>query len=40
MTRAFADMFFFLALLDSRDARHADAAAASREPQLQLITTE
>ena len=40
MTRAFADTFFFLALLDSREARHADAAAASREPQLQLITTE
>src|SRR5258708_5893066 len=40
MTRVFADTFFFLALLDSREARHADAAAASRESQLQLITTE
>jgi predicted nucleic acid-binding protein len=40
MTRTFADTFFFLALLDSREPRHADAAAASREPQLHLITTE
>lgn len=40
MTRVFADTFFFLALLDSREARHAGATAASREPQLQLVTTE
>jgi uncharacterized protein len=40
MTKAFADTFYFLALLDSREERHAQAAAASRDPQLQLVTTE
>ena len=40
MTTAFADTFYFLALLDAREARHLKAAAASRDPQLQLVTTE
>ena len=40
MTKAFADTFYFLALLDSREERHPQAAAASRDPQLQLVTTE
>jgi len=40
MTTVFADTFYFLALLDSREDRHAQAAAASRDPQLRLVTTE
>lgn len=40
MRKAFADTFYFLALLDSREERHPQAAAASRDPQLQLVTTE
>ncbi len=40
MTKAFADTFYFLALLDSREERHPQAAAASRDPQLQFVTTE
>ena len=40
MTTAFADTFYFLALLDSREARHPQAAAASRDSQLRLVTTE
>ena len=40
MTTAFADTFYFLALLDSREERHPQAAAASRDPQLRLVTTE
>ena len=40
MTTAFADTFYFLALLDSREERHSQAAEASRNPQLRLVTTE
>ncbi len=40
MTTAFADTFYFLALLDSREERHPEAAAASRDLQLRLVTTE
>jgi len=40
MTSAFADTFYFLALLDSREERHAQAAEASRDPELRLVTTE
>ena len=40
MKTAFADTYYFLALLGSREARHAQAVAASRDPQLRLITTE
>jgi hypothetical protein len=40
MRVAFADTFYFLALLDAREAQHAQAAQASRDPQLQLVRTE
>ncbi len=40
MTTAFADTFYFLALLDSREARHQQAVEASRNPQLHLLVTE
>ena len=40
MTTVFADTFYFLALLDTREARHPQAASASRNPQLQFVTTE
>jgi predicted nucleic acid-binding protein len=40
MRTVFADTFFFLALLDSREQRHSDAAAAWRDAGLQLVTTE
>ena len=40
MTPVFADTFYFLALLDSREDRHSQAADVSRDPQLHLVTTE
>jgi uncharacterized protein len=40
MSVAFADTFFFLALLDTREPRHLDALAASRDGRLRLVTTE
>jgi len=40
MRAVFADTFFFLALLDSREQRHAEAIAASRNESLFLVTTE
>ncbi|MBI3880804.1 MAG: type II toxin-antitoxin system VapC family toxin [Verrucomicrobia bacterium] len=40
MTAAFADTFYFLALLDSGEARHPLATELSRDPQLALVTTE
>lgn len=40
MTPVFADTFYFLALLDSREPFHEAAAVASRDPQLRLVTTE
>jgi predicted nucleic acid-binding protein len=40
MTAVFADTFYFLALLDSREPFHEPAAAAARDPQLRLVTTE
>jgi uncharacterized protein len=40
MTSAFADTYYFLALLDSREERHGEAAEASRNPELRLVTTE
>ena len=40
MKVVFADTFYFLALLNRRDARHARAVAASRMPDLRLVTTE
>jgi len=40
MTTAFADTFYFLALLDTREERHPEAAAFSRDSQVHLLTTE
>jgi predicted nucleic acid-binding protein len=40
MTAVFADTFYFLALLNERDAAHDQAVAASRGPGLRLVTTE
>ena len=40
MTTVFADTFYFLALLDSREERHSQAAEVSRDLQLRLVTTE
>ena len=39
MKAVFADTFYFLALLNPRDAAHARAVAATRKLQGQLITT-
>jgi uncharacterized protein len=36
----FADTFYFLALLDRRDPRHAAAIAESRVPGRRFVTTE
>ena len=40
MKAVFADTFYFLALLDSAETRHAQAAEAARDPELRLVTTE
>lgn len=40
MRTVFADTFYFLALLDSRERRHIAAADFSRDPQIRLVTTE
>jgi predicted nucleic acid-binding protein len=40
MKAVFADTFYFLPLLNERDAAHDRAVAASRTPGLQLVTTE
>jgi len=40
MKTAFADTFYFLALLDTREARHPQAVEFSSDPQLHLVTTE
>jgi uncharacterized protein len=40
MRVVFADTFYFLALLDAREERHAQAADASRDPEVRLVTTE
>ncbi len=40
MKAVFADTFYFLALLNRRDPHHARAVAASRTPDLRLVTTE
>src|SRR5438552_4406290 len=40
MMTVFADTFYFLALLDSREARHVQAVEDSRNSQLRLVTTE
>jgi predicted nucleic acid-binding protein len=36
----FADTFYFLALLDSREKHHEEAVAASRNVALKMVTTE
>ncbi len=40
MKSVFADTFYFLALLNERDAAHKRAVTASRTPGLALVTTE
>jgi uncharacterized protein len=40
MRSAFADTYYFLALLDTREEHHPRAAEASRDPELRLVTTE
>src|SRR5438874_3671364 len=40
MKAVFADTYFFLALLDSKEPRHSDAVVASRDERLALVTTE
>ena len=40
MKAVFADTFYFLALLNERDAAHDRAVSASRSPGLRLVTTE
>lgn len=40
MRTVFADTFFFLALLDSREAFHRQASQFSRDPEVQIVTTE
>jgi uncharacterized protein len=40
MRAVFADTFYFLALLDAREERHLQAAEASRDPGIRLVTTE
>jgi hypothetical protein len=40
MKTVFADTFYFLALLDTREARHTQASDAARDPQIHLVTTE
>jgi len=39
MKAVFADTFFFLALLDSKEQRHAECAAALGDDTLLLVTT-
>lgn len=40
MRVVFADTFYFIALLDSRDAAHAKAVHFSRRPGWRFVTTE
>jgi predicted nucleic acid-binding protein len=40
MKAVFADTYYFLALLDSSEKRHADAVAAARDAELRIVTTE
>ena len=40
MTSVFADTFYFLALLNRKDAAHQRAVEVSRRPGLMLVTTE
>lgn len=40
MTTLFADTFYFIALLDSSDAAHAQAVRWARQKNVQFVTTE
>ena len=40
MRLAFADTYYFLALLNSREERHPQALEAARDTQLRIVTTE
>lgn len=40
MTTVFADTFYFLALLDSREERHSQAVEVSRDSECRIVTTE
>jgi predicted nucleic acid-binding protein len=40
MRTVFADTYYFLALLDSREKQHAAALSASRDSALRIVTTE
>jgi predicted nucleic acid-binding protein len=40
MRTVFADTFYFLALLDSREAFHQQASQFSRDSEVQILTTE
>lgn len=40
MKTVFADTFYFLALLDSREQRHRAAVEAAQDSTLRLVTTE
>jgi uncharacterized protein len=40
MRTAFADTYYFLALLDSAEKRHAEAVQAALDAELRFVTTE
>jgi predicted nucleic acid-binding protein len=40
MKSAFADTFYFLSLLDSRERHHVQSTEAYRDPELRLVITE
>ena len=40
MRAAFADTYYFLALLDTREERHPAALQASRDTELRIVTSE
>jgi len=40
MRTVFADTFYFLALLDSKEKEHEQAVCAARDPGLRIVTTE
>jgi predicted nucleic acid-binding protein len=40
MKTVFADTFYFLALLDSTEAKHSAAVSLSRDGAIQIVTTE
>lgn len=40
MNVAFADTYYFLALLDTRESQHQAALLATRDPSLRIVTSE